>query len=196
MTDYTAFKLPQETREALLRQFPPAYPEVKADHITHRVNVSDHDDLFVPGEILVTGVVDDDNGMQVLVVSVDGETHKPDGRPYHITWSFDPDRDVPPALRGGEGRAEASFNPASSAAESVRYKAKFANNLVSSAQDTPGEPYAIVPVEPPLPIQADPVLIQKIGPEKTVVVTPLPDAGGAVNEGPQSAGMRAHRPQV
>jgi hypothetical protein len=38
------------------------------------------------------GHIDDGQGIEALVVAVDGSTDRPDGSTYHITWSLGPDR--------------------------------------------------------------------------------------------------------
>ena len=43
----------------------------------------------------VIGEADSGDGLQALVVSVDGTIRRPDGGTYHITWSLEPDRYKP-----------------------------------------------------------------------------------------------------
>ncbi len=76
----------------LLQQFPTAYPEVVADHVTYKS--ASVDDLPEPviGEIV--GIADDGEGVQALVVSIDGTTDRPDGSTWHITWSLGEDREA------------------------------------------------------------------------------------------------------
>ena len=42
-----------------------------------------------PRQALIVGQVDDEAGLQALVVAIDGTTDRPDGSTYHITWSLD-----------------------------------------------------------------------------------------------------------
>ena len=74
-------------RAALLRRFPPIWPDVIAHHVT----LQSHTDAPLPtataGEIV--GHVDDGAGLQALVVAIRGTTDRPDGSTYHITWSLD-----------------------------------------------------------------------------------------------------------
>jgi len=44
------------------------------------------------GPIKVVGYVDDGEGLEALVVSVNGSTERPDGKIYHITWSLNEGR--------------------------------------------------------------------------------------------------------
>lgn len=116
MNNYTAYLLTNETRRRLLARFPTVYPTVKADHITHRHPAEDFADLRWAERIEVIGVADDKNGLQALLIRVDGETERPDGQAYHITWSLDTNRLLPPFLRDDEG--------------AVPYEAKHSNNVI------------------------------------------------------------------
>lgn len=87
---YTAYLLDAQTRQSLLQQFPPKYSKVIAHHITVQYPVAD-DALQPPSaEIKVVGYADSGDGLEALVVSVDGKIQRPDGGTYHITWSLDP----------------------------------------------------------------------------------------------------------
>jgi hypothetical protein len=84
---YTGWLLDAGDREALLRRFPPAYPEVVAHHVTLKFG----DKTAAPptetaGEVI--GLADDGHGVQALVVRIAGSTDRPDGGTYHITWSL------------------------------------------------------------------------------------------------------------
>ena len=92
---YTAFVLDDETRAALLERYPPKYDKVIAHHIT--VNGGAKKDAELPEYewIKVVGEGDSGDGLQALAVMVDGKYHRADGKPYHITWSLDPDKYKP-----------------------------------------------------------------------------------------------------
>ena len=47
-----------------------------------------------PKEVKVVGRVEED-GIEALVVMIDGNKFRPDGKIYHITWSLDPARFSP-----------------------------------------------------------------------------------------------------
>lgn len=148
---YTAFLLSQETRQALIASFPPAYPQLKADHITYRYGSDNFDDLFHPEKIEIIGIADDGNGMQALIVKVDGAQYKPDGRPYHITWSLDPAQKAPDDYT-----------------EKGNYRPVLANDLVArilSGTPAPGDSFT--PIDPPLEIKAAPAYIEKDNQGKT-----------------------------
>jgi hypothetical protein len=81
-----------EQRKELLLQFPPKFPNVVADHVTLAARVAHGSEL--PGEVTgeIVGRIDDDAGVEALVVAIDGRTERPDGSTYHITWSLGPGR--------------------------------------------------------------------------------------------------------
>jgi hypothetical protein len=84
--------LDREERVELLLQFPPAYPNVVADHVTLIARVARDAALpdIVHGEII--GRADDGAGVEAMVVRIEGTTDRPDGSTYHITWSLGPGR--------------------------------------------------------------------------------------------------------
>ena len=75
----------------MLEGFPPAYPGIVADHVTHKP-----DDAPMPhadtGRII--GRADDGQGVEAMVVEVAGRLRRPDGGVYHITWSLGPGREA------------------------------------------------------------------------------------------------------
>ena len=89
----TGWKLPEVERELLLRQFPPKYENVVADHVTLRADATPETPLpKKPGDSRVIGRADDGRGLECLVVEIDGTFDRPDGSTYHITWSMGPAR--------------------------------------------------------------------------------------------------------
>jgi hypothetical protein len=81
---FNGWMLPDSERARVLGLFPPRYPVVKASHITLSI-----DDKTIPAdaEIVIVGHADDDNGMEALVCTVNGETRRPDGGLFHLTLS-------------------------------------------------------------------------------------------------------------
>lgn len=73
-------------RVELLQQFPARYSQVVAHHVTLASGTADPLPAPAVGEIL--GVADDCEGVQALVVAIDGTTDRPGGGTYHITWSL------------------------------------------------------------------------------------------------------------
>jgi len=92
---YTSYQLTPRSRNFLLDKFPPKHKKVVAHHITHEFGV--HKDTKLPpnANIRVIGYHNDPDGLEVLVVSVDGGQYRPDGGVYHITWSLDPEKFKP-----------------------------------------------------------------------------------------------------
>ena len=83
------WKLDRQDRATLLKDFPARYGEVVADHVTLKVGSAEP-----PADVRasIVGTTDDDQGVQAMVVSIDGTTDRPDGSVYHITWSLGPGR--------------------------------------------------------------------------------------------------------
>ena len=92
---YTAYVLTEETREALLELYPPKYDKVIAHHVTVDGGAKKDAPLPEPAQLKVIGEADSKDGLQALVVSVDGDYQRPDAKVYHITWSIDPDKYFP-----------------------------------------------------------------------------------------------------
>jgi hypothetical protein len=88
----TGWKLAQSDREMLLREFPPKYENVVADHVTLRVGASTETPLPHRATARVVGRADDGTSLECLVVALDGTTHRPDGSTFHMTWSLGPGR--------------------------------------------------------------------------------------------------------
>ena len=85
----TGWKLPQVERELLLGRFPPKYENVVADHVTLRVGATPETPLpNKPASGRIVGRADDGEGLECLVVEMDGTTDRPDGSTYHVTWSL------------------------------------------------------------------------------------------------------------
>lgn len=86
---YLAYEVPEKARNELASLFPPKYPDFIGHHVTKVFGVSE---VTVPDEsksdITVIGHMWDD-GVETLVVDVNGSPHRPDGKVYHITWSLD-----------------------------------------------------------------------------------------------------------
>lgn len=86
------WKVEEISRRELLQLFPPRYPNIIADHVTLKAKVAG--DAALPGEVAgeIIGRADDGNGVEALVVRIDGGTDRPDGSFWHITWSLGLDR--------------------------------------------------------------------------------------------------------
>jgi hypothetical protein len=82
------WKLDRTEREQLLRRFPPRYSDVIADHVTLKNN-AEKAPLPKSIEAKIVGRADDGDGLECMVVTIDGTTDRPDGSTFHITWSLD-----------------------------------------------------------------------------------------------------------
>lgn len=89
MEAYTAYVLDDATRELLTKQFPPKYPTFIGHHVTVQFGVPAETTPPPTADLKVVGYKDSGDGLEVLVVSVNGSTDRPDGSVYHITWSLE-----------------------------------------------------------------------------------------------------------
>ena len=86
---YQAFEISAESRSRLAAQFAPKFPEFIGHHITYKTGVKSDMPLPEASTFKVVGYACNDEGIEALVVEVDGSTVRKDGRTYHITWSLD-----------------------------------------------------------------------------------------------------------
>lgn len=79
--------LDAEERGSLLDRFVARYAKVVAHHVTL---ATDADKRDLPGAVRaeIVGRADDDEGVEAMVVTIDGDTERPDGSTFHITWSL------------------------------------------------------------------------------------------------------------
>ena len=76
--------------EKLKEKFPPKYPEFVGHHITLKFGVPKNTQTPAePDSVEVVGYADSGDGLEALVVEVNGNRKRADGRVYHITWSLD-----------------------------------------------------------------------------------------------------------
>ncbi|MGN6270159.1 MAG: hypothetical protein ACTHM0_09740 [Sphingomonas sp.] len=85
----TGWKLDEDERAALLARFQPEWPDVIADHVTFDMNAGPEAPLPYETSGEIVGAINDEAGLQALVVAVGNTTARPDGSTYHITWSLD-----------------------------------------------------------------------------------------------------------
>lgn len=85
---YTAYKLTDRARAHLLSVFTPENPDVICHHATEKFGVSADHPAPAPAKVVVVGYAFDDS-LECLVVEVNGQRHRPDGKTYHITLSLD-----------------------------------------------------------------------------------------------------------
>jgi hypothetical protein len=87
---YLAYKLSPSSREQLIHHFKPKYPEVICGHVTYKFPAKSTDDL--PPEVHdahVIGYEDSGDGLEALVIEINGNSKRPDGKLFHITHSLD-----------------------------------------------------------------------------------------------------------
>lgn len=89
MESYSAYILDDNSRKKLVERFPPKYSKFIGHHIT--IQFGGKPELPPDASIKVVGYVDSGDGLEALVVSVDGSSKRADGSIYHITWSLEPD---------------------------------------------------------------------------------------------------------
>lgn len=79
--------LDEAERAVLLDRFPPSYARVVAHHVTL---ASDAEQRDLPGLVTaaIVGRADDGQGVEAMVVTIDGNTARADGSTFHITWSL------------------------------------------------------------------------------------------------------------
>lgn len=86
---YTGYLLTDKTRNTLLALFPPRYEKVVAHHVTETFGVAAMTrPPEMPETVTVIGYIDSGDGVEGLLVEVNGSTHRPDGSQYHVTWSL------------------------------------------------------------------------------------------------------------
>lgn len=82
------WRLDSGQRADLIMKIPPRYRTVVADHVTLAAKVAADTPLPEKTEAQAIGLADDGQGVEALVVAIEGETDRPGGSTYHITWSL------------------------------------------------------------------------------------------------------------
>lgn len=86
-----AFLVDQSSRDMVVRLYPPKFPELIGHHVSHQfvrdANV-DREIAPSPTTVSIIGYACND-GLEAFAVAVDGNTLRPDGKTYHLTWSLD-----------------------------------------------------------------------------------------------------------
>jgi hypothetical protein len=106
----TGWKLDRDERAALLARFPPEWPDVIADHVTLDMDAGPDAPLPCETRGALVGGINDQAGLQAMVVAIGGTTARPDGGTYHITWSLDRARGRE-AIQSNEVIAEHGWRP-------------------------------------------------------------------------------------
>lgn len=86
---YLAYTLSDSSRRELLKHFKPQFDEVICHHVTYQFPAKASDALPpAVHEAHVVGYAEED-GLECLVVEINGHTKRPDGKLFHITHSLD-----------------------------------------------------------------------------------------------------------
>lgn len=87
MLYYSGWKLQSESRKLLFNMIDLKYDIVRCDHVTHELSDGPLRAPW-PEKIAVVGMVDS-GFMQAFLVEVNGMLRRPDGKLYHITYSYE-----------------------------------------------------------------------------------------------------------
>ena len=79
--------LDAKERDELLERFPPRFEKTVAHHVTLATDAQGRP-LPPPVRAAIVGRADDDQGVEAMVVAIDGDSARPDGSTFHITWSL------------------------------------------------------------------------------------------------------------
>ncbi len=90
------YRLDEKSKKELMEKFPPKYPAVRYDHVTIEMGHI-HSPVPKPADkVEVVGIADDGNGIEAFIVKVNDTFCRPkDGRNWHITASFNPEKMAP-----------------------------------------------------------------------------------------------------
>lgn len=91
---YNGYLIGNRDRNNIFSMFPPKYKRAIAHHITHEYGVPES----LPPEtnqVTIVGYADSGDGIEALVVEVNGSERRHDGKIYHITLSLDPSKYSP-----------------------------------------------------------------------------------------------------
>ena len=90
---YAGYALDTSSRKKLVDKFPPRFSKLIAHHITTSYGVT-ADAIPPAANAYVVGYASAD-GIETLIVKINGSTKRVDGADLHITWSLDPSKRKP-----------------------------------------------------------------------------------------------------
>ncbi len=126
------YELDIGSKKELMKKFPPKYPVAKYDHITIAMGGIGAKQPDPAETVEVVGVADDGNGIEVLIVHVNGSAVRPqDQKPWHITASFDPSKNAPASFDVFAKPGREKEKP---------YKPVTANGFLMNVLDDKGQP--------------------------------------------------------
>jgi len=85
---FSAHVLTDKARAIVLSKFPAKFPDVIAHHVTIEFGLPRTSPKPLPSIVTVVGHIEDES-LEALVVHLNGESVRPDGKLYHITLSLD-----------------------------------------------------------------------------------------------------------
>lgn len=88
---FSAYNLTPESRKVLLSKFQPKYERVIANHVTHQFGIP-FDTPPPPRAISKVVGYACDEGIEAIVIEINGSVIRPDGKPYHLTISLQRNR--------------------------------------------------------------------------------------------------------
>ena len=120
---YLGYDLGSSSRIALLNRFEPKYSKVICGHVTYKFPAQLGDDMPPPvHDAHVIGYQNGD-GIETLVVEINGGKTRPDKALYHITLSLDPTKKKP--FHSNELLATSGYNHVTPIAISLEPKQFF-----------------------------------------------------------------------
>ena len=93
---YNGYEIEEGSRRKLMTLFPPKYPNVLGHHITEEFGVKGGEVPEQPEQVLIIGYINNGEDVEGFLVEVDGETNRPSGGKYHLTWSIDRSKGAKP----------------------------------------------------------------------------------------------------
>ena len=90
---YSCYTISKESKALLIDTFPILYNKFIGHHITEEFG--EEATLPSPRGCVVYGYIDNRDGLEALLVTVNERKLRPDGNYYHITWSLDSSKHKP-----------------------------------------------------------------------------------------------------
>jgi hypothetical protein len=88
---YSCYILTEKSKKKLFFLYPPKYPDFIGDHITEKFGIDSEKDNIpkTPKLVEVIGYIDNEDGIEGFLVEINGNSQRPSGGKYHLTWSID-----------------------------------------------------------------------------------------------------------
>jgi len=122
---YVGYQLTDAARKKLMELFPPKYSRVFGHHITTKFGTTNKEDI--PGyteEVEVVAYSDSGDGLEALVVRINGDSRKEDGTFFHITWSLDPEKYKPVDSNSVVSKSQKKITPVNIQVEPRMFQGK------------------------------------------------------------------------